>query len=113
VFTLWIGWRRGAPIHALEVFGAVFFAVLAALGLMAPGDVIRWLEAWAGEVSSVSLALFAVVTLLIGKPFTIAYAKDSTPSEHWDTSSRSRSVSPPIRRNPSSGSSTGYRRSSW
>jgi hypothetical protein len=85
LFTLWIGWRRGAPIHALEVFGAVFFAVLAALGLVAPDGVIRWLEAWAGEVSSISLALFAVVTLLIGKPFTIAYAKDSTPSEHWDT----------------------------
>lgn len=85
LLTLWIGWRRGVPVHALEVFGGVYFAGLAALGLFAPDSVISWLEVWAGELSSITLALFAVVTLLIGKPFTIAYAKDTTPSEHWDT----------------------------
>jgi hypothetical protein len=85
LLTLWLGSRRGIPIHLLEAFGAAFFAVLAILGLFAPDDVIRWLEVWAGELSSIALAVFAFVTLAIGKPFTMAYARDTTPSEYWDT----------------------------
>jgi hypothetical protein len=85
LLTLWVGWRRGVPVHTLEVFGAVFFAVLAVLGLTASDDVIGWLETWAGELSNIALAGFAAVTLLIRRPFTMAYAKDTTPSEHWDT----------------------------
>jgi hypothetical protein len=85
LLTLWVGWRRGVPAHSLEVFGAVFFAALAALALLASDAVIRWLEVWAGEVSNGALALFALVGLLIRKPFTIAYAKDTTPAEYWHT----------------------------
>lgn len=85
LLTLWVGWRRGIPVHALEVFGAAFFVVLAALGLVASDGVIAWLEVWAGEVSNIALALFALVGLLIRKPFTIAYAKDTTPEGHWDS----------------------------
>lgn len=85
LLTLWVGWRRGVPIHALEVFGAAFFVVLAVLGLVAPDHVISWLEVWAGELSNIALAVFAVVSVVIGKPFTIAYAKDTTPEEHWDS----------------------------
>jgi hypothetical protein len=85
LLTLWVGSRRGVPVHLLEVFGAIFFAVLAVLGLVASGDVIGWLEVWAGELSSIALAVFALVTLLLRRPFTIAYAKDTTPSEYWDT----------------------------
>lgn len=85
LITIWVGWRRGVPVHALEVFGAAFFAVLAALGLVASDGVISWLELWAGEISNIALALFALVTLVIRKPFTIAYAKDTTPTEYWDT----------------------------
>jgi hypothetical protein len=85
LLTLWVGWRRGVPVHTLEVFGAVFFAVLAVMGLVASDDVIGWLETWAGELSNIALACFAIVTLLIRRPFTMAYARDTTPSEHWDT----------------------------
>lgn len=85
LLTLWVGSRRGVPVHALEVFGAVFFVVLAALGLLASDAVISWLEVWAGEVSNIALALFAIVGLLVRKPFTIAYAKDTTPEEYWGT----------------------------
>ena len=85
LLTLWAGSRRGIPVHLLETFGAVFFAVLAILGLAAPDGVIRWLEVWAGDLSSIALALFAVVTLVIRRPFTMAYAKDTTPQEYWDT----------------------------
>lgn len=85
LLTLWVGWRRGFPVHTLEVFGAVVFGVMAILGLVASDDLIRWLESWAGEVSNLALASFAIVSLLIRRPFTLAYARDMTPEEHWES----------------------------
>jgi hypothetical protein len=67
LLTLCVGSRRGVPVHTLEVFGAVFFAVLSVLGLVASDDVIGWLETWAGELSNIALAAFAIVTLVIGR----------------------------------------------
>jgi hypothetical protein len=72
-------------VHLLELFGAVVFLVMAILGLVASDDLIRWLETWAGEVSNVALASFAIVTLMIRRPFTVAYARDVTPEEHWES----------------------------
>jgi hypothetical protein len=85
LLTLWVGWRRAIPVHLLEVFGVAFFVVMAGLGLVASDGMIQWLESWAGEVSNVALAAFAIVTLAIRRPFTIAYAKDTTPEEYWGT----------------------------
>ncbi|WP_176357488.1 hypothetical protein [Mycobacterium persicum] len=76
---------RGIKVHTLEVFGALFFAALAVVGLVATDNVIRWLELWSGELTNISLAGFAWLTLLIRKPFTMAYAKDTTPQEYWDS----------------------------
>ena len=83
--TQWVGWRRGVPIHALELFGAVFFVALAVIGLVGSDEVISWIEVWAGDLSNIALATFALVSLVIRKPFTLAYAKDGTPEEYWDT----------------------------
>ncbi|KAA1250633.1 hypothetical protein F0Q45_08615 [Mycobacterium simiae] len=80
-----VGRSRGIKIHALEIFSAVFFGALAVVGLLATAGVIQWLELWAGELTNIVLAGFAWLTLLIGKPFTIAYAKDTTSPEHWDS----------------------------
>lgn len=85
LLVMLVGRSRGIKVHALEVFGAVFFGALAVVGLFATADVTRWLELWAGELTNIALAGFAWLTLLIGKPFTIAYAKDTTPPEHWDS----------------------------
>jgi hypothetical protein len=85
LLTLWVGKRRGVPVHALEGFSVGYFAVLAVLGLAAPDRVIDWLELWAGEVSNIALAAFAVLTLAIRRPFTLAYARHTTPREHWDS----------------------------
>ena len=85
LLTLWIGKRRGVPVHALEVFGVAYFGVLAILGLVASDGAIEWLALWAGELSNIALATFAIVTLLIRRPFTLAYAKDTAPPEHWDS----------------------------
>jgi len=74
---------RGYKIHLLEVFGAAVFAALAVVGLFASAGVIGFMEGWAGEITNVSLAGFAWATLMIGKPFTMSYAKETTPREYW------------------------------
>ncbi|MDY6998729.1 MAG: hypothetical protein SW019_19205 [Actinomycetota bacterium] len=84
VLTLWVGRRRGVPVHLIEAFTTLYFAALAVLGAAASPAVISWLELWAGELSNVALAVFVVVTVAIRRPFTLAYAKDTTPQEHWD-----------------------------
>ncbi len=85
VLVMLVGRVRGIKIHSLEAFGAVFFAALALVGLFATDTVIRFLEMWSGELTNISLATFAWLTLLFRKPFTLAYAKDTTPQEHWDS----------------------------
>lgn len=85
LLTAWVGSRRGVRVHLLEAFTVVYFGVMAVLGLVASDRIIEWLQLWAGELSSSALAVFAIVTLLIRRPFTLAYAKDTTPREHWDS----------------------------
>lgn len=86
LLMLWVGSRRGISIHSLEVFGVMFFAILAVVGLTASDGTIRWLELWAGELTNVALALFAYATLILRRPFTVAYAKELAPQEYWGTS---------------------------
>lgn len=38
---------------------------------------------WAGEITNGLLALYALATLAIRRPFTIAYARDTVDREHW------------------------------
>ncbi|MBO0681266.1 hypothetical protein JRC04_27705 [Mycolicibacterium sp. S2-37] len=85
LLTLWVGTRRGVQVHLLEAFTVAYFGVLAIVGLLASDGVIDWLQMWAGEISNIALAAFAIVTLAIRRPFTLAYAKDTTPQEHWDS----------------------------
>lgn len=85
LLTLFVGLGRGIKVHALEIFGTLFFAAMAVVGLFATAGEMRFLELWAGELTNISLAGFAWITLLIRKPFTMAYAKDTTPQEYWDT----------------------------
>lgn len=76
---------RGIKVRSLEVFGAVFFAALATVGFFATDNVIRFLEVSAGDLTNISLACFVWLTLLVRRPFTIAYAKDTAPQEVWDS----------------------------
>jgi hypothetical protein len=85
LLTLLVGSRRGGHVHLLEVFGLAYFGVLVVLGLAAPEGTVRWLQLWTGELSNIALAVFAIVTLLIRRPFTLAYAKETTPREYWET----------------------------
>jgi hypothetical protein len=65
LLVLWIGSRRGVPVHLLELFGVGYFGVLVVLGLVASQSTLRWLELWVGELTNIALATFAAVTLLI------------------------------------------------
>lgn len=77
--------RRNIPVHVLEALGVAFFVVLAAVGLVASRGQKAWLEMWSGEVTNASLAVFALVSVMIGRPYTTAYARDIVPPEQWDT----------------------------
>lgn len=85
VLVMLAGLARGIKIHLLEVFSAVFFGALAIVGFFASPNVVQFLEAWSGELTNISLAVFTWLTVLIGRPFTMSYAKDTTPQEYWDS----------------------------
>ncbi|MFD6513296.1 hypothetical protein [Rhodococcus sp. NPDC060176] len=77
--------RRGGTVKLLEVFDVAFFGVLAAIGLLASANTIRWFELWGGELTNITLVVFAFGSILLRNPFTLQYAKESTPEEYWTT----------------------------
>lgn len=85
LIVMWAGSRRGIKVHSLEVFGAVVFAAFVALGIFGTPALVNWLELWAGEITNGLLAAYALATLAIRRPFTIAYARDTVDPEHWDS----------------------------
>lgn len=85
LLTMWISRRRGGTLHTLDLYGAVFFVVLAAVGLVVPAGTVDWLQTWAGEISNIALAIFVGATIVARRPFTLPYAKEQTPQEHWDS----------------------------
>ncbi|AKK30178.1 membrane protein [Mycobacterium sp. EPa45] len=85
LIVMWAGSRRGIKVHSLEVFGAVVFAAFVALGIFGSPTLVTWLELWAGEITNGLLAAYALTTLAIRRPFTIAYARDTVDPAHWDS----------------------------
>lgn len=85
LLMLWASRRRGDRLHSLPVFSVAYFGVLLLVRVLAGPRTEPWLSMWTGEMSNIALALFATATLLIGRPFTLSYAKDTTPEEFWDT----------------------------
>ena len=77
IIVMWAGSRRGVKVHSLEVFGAVVFAVFVALGILGSPTLVAWLELWAGEITNGALAAYALATIMIRRPFTISYARDT------------------------------------
>jgi hypothetical protein len=85
LLVLWAGHRRGDSLHSLTVFGVVFFGVLLVVRVLVGAGVETWLSTWTGEMSNIALTVFALITLVLRRPFTLSYAKDMTPEEFWDT----------------------------
>jgi hypothetical protein len=85
ILFIYLRLRRGGSLKPLELFEVVYFGSLAMVGLLASDDLTRWLEKWSGEMSSLALAAFTFGTLVVGNPFTLPYAKETTPREYWDS----------------------------
>ena len=85
ILFIYLRLRRGGSLKALEVFEVAYFGTLAIVGLLASDNLISWLEKWSGEMSSLALAAFTFGSLLVGNPFTLPYAKETTPREYWDS----------------------------
>lgn len=80
-----ISHHKGSRLKAFEVFDLAFFAAFFALGFVVGTEGRTWLETWGGEVSNIALVAFVAVTLAIRHPFTLAYARETTPREYWGT----------------------------
>jgi hypothetical protein len=75
-------WRRGESIKVLEVGSLALFGVLLLYTLVAAPD---WTVAKVRLAVDGGLLLIVVVSLVIGMPFTLQYARESVPQEFWAT----------------------------
>lgn len=78
-------WRRSRSISILDAAALAFFAVLVVLALVLPRATLQPIEDRAQLISSVVIALVALGSLAIGRPFTEFYAKKQAPPEVWNT----------------------------
>ena len=73
--------RRHGPM-TLDVVSLVLFTVIAVVGFAGGREVDDWLYAWGRPLVGVVLGLFVLATCS-ARPFTEAYARQSTPPEYW------------------------------
>jgi hypothetical protein len=79
---------RAVSRHEAQLFdyvSAVYFVgMLALLAIIQPADISLW-GRYAQAVAHGSLTLIVFLSVLVGRPFTEAYARQRTPREVWDT----------------------------
>ena len=85
VAILCLNWLRGSAPKMLEYSDVVYFAGLAIVVAFASPGTRRWLELWGGEVANIALVVIVLGTIVVRRPFTLAYAKEDVPEEYWDT----------------------------
>ena len=73
-------------LHLLDVAGVVYFLGLGVvLGVVHPGHLNYWSRyAQAGSHAFLTVIVFG--SILVGRPFTESYARETTPAEVWGTS---------------------------
>ncbi len=76
---------QGGTIKMLELSDVIFFALLAVVVAVANDDFHHWLEVWSGEIANLALMVIVVGSIVLRRPFTLAYARETTPEEYWDT----------------------------
>lgn len=79
-----LGALRGSRPKALELTDVIFFGILAVVIAVSSDSTHRWLELWGGEVANAVLLFFVLGSVVVRRPFTLPYAKESTPPEQWD-----------------------------
>ncbi|MEV7414755.1 hypothetical protein [Streptomyces sp. NPDC089919] len=75
----------GTSWKLLEVADLVFFTGLAIIGAVADAGTLRWLETYSGEISNLALVAIAFGSMAIGRPFTLAYAREQSDPSLWDS----------------------------
>lgn len=75
--------RVRAPDQTVKLFDLVTLAWFAVLSVLAFVASDAWLNDWSFALSNLVLLGIAVGSVLGGVPFTIQYAKDTTPREYW------------------------------
>jgi hypothetical protein len=73
---------RGASLKLLEIASLALFGVLALYGLAAAP---RWTVATVRLIVDGGLLAIVLATLLIGRPFTLQYARERVPAQYWTT----------------------------
>ena len=72
---------RHQPLMVLEAGTAVVFGVFVIMALTLSDD---FLERWLQPLGNAGLFAIVLISILIGKPFTLQYARKSTPRELWN-----------------------------
>ena len=73
-----------ARLHLLDVAGVVYFIGLSAALFLDPNALESWSQ-YAQLGSHVFLMLLVFGSIVVGHPFTEAYARETTPSAVWGT----------------------------
>ncbi len=74
------GWRRGESIKVLEIGSlALFGAAIVFTLIVHPG----WSVGGVRLVVDGGLTLIAAVSLAIGRPFTLQFAREQVPEQYW------------------------------
>jgi len=79
------GAAAGLRPKLLDITAIGYFAALAVAAAVAEPGTSQWLGTWSGELSSVMIAVIVGLSLAARRPFTLAYARESTPQEYWHT----------------------------
>ena len=72
---------RGADAVIIEIGSTVFFAALTVIAFADPNT---GLHPYSAALANGTLALIALISLAIHRPFTLGIAKQTTPPEFWD-----------------------------
>ncbi|MEA2209448.1 MAG: hypothetical protein QOF54_1925 [Solirubrobacteraceae bacterium] len=80
-----VNWLVGVKPKLLDDVGIAFFAALLLVGLLVDSAGQRWLDRWSGDISNASIALIALASIAIRRPFSVQYAHETIAPEHWNT----------------------------
>ncbi|OGW75715.1 MAG: hypothetical protein A2Z72_03340 [Omnitrophica bacterium RBG_13_46_9] len=73
---------KGRSIKILQAGTLFFFLALAALALFTE---LEWFGHWVNLLSNLALTMIVFISIVIGKPFTLQYAKEETPEKYWSS----------------------------
>jgi len=78
-----LNWKRGKSFKILDVGSLVLFGSITLIILVvAP----YWSVGEVGLAVNGGLTLISLLSLAIGRPFTLQYAKEQIPEQYWNTS---------------------------